>query len=95
VGWIFERREELNVLSGELPGAKQPAIGNTACCVDGGVSRYGIWLKLFEEGGEDGEGDWLDRFPVLLPMVYLDSPNKMCDDWGFTCGEGDVAVNVE
>ena len=107
MGWMLECGEELNVLpseseidvlsfsGSELPGAKQPSISDTACCIDGGVPRDGAWLELLEEGSENGESDWLDWLSVLLPVVYLDASDKACDDWGFTCREGDVAVNVE
>lgn len=39
----------------------------------------GAWLEICEEGSEDGQGDRLNRFAVMLAVVAFDATDDALD----------------
>jgi hypothetical protein len=79
----------------DLPGSKEASVCEAKHGIESGVAWDDTWPELCKDGKEDGEGDGLDGFPVLLTVETFDPTDEALDDGRLANGEGEVSVNVQ
>jgi hypothetical protein len=99
--------EELDGVAGEVEGgifaiadgdfarAQEARVPEAVRSVEGCVPGDDARLELGEDGEEDGAGDGLHWFAVLLAVEALDPSDEALHDGQLANGEGEVSIDVE